>query len=221
MRTRLLFFLTIVLIALPQALASQGLAVGVRAGTLGFGGDLALGVSENVVIRGGVGSFFLDFDGEMDGVDYTLTPPTLIANVGVDLYPTGGSFRFMAGLMFRDGDFQAETGPLADYEGSIEIGDNEYDQDGQLLGTLVTKSTAPFVGIGFGRHTQSGFGVYMDFGVAFVGEADVNLSANGPIANVPGFQEDLDKEIQAIEDDNASYLKYWPILSFGLKLPLG
>ena len=221
MRTRLLFLLTIGLIALPQALASQGLAVGLRAGTLGFGGDLALGVSENIVIRGGVGSFFLDFESEMDGVDYTVTPPSLIANVGVDLYPTGGSFRFMAGLMFRDGDFQAETGRLADYEGSIEIGDEEYDQDGQLFGTLATKSTAPFVGIGFGRHTQSGFGVYMDFGVAFVGEADININASGPIANVPGFQEELDKEIQSIEDDTASYLKYWPILSFGLKLPLG
>jgi hypothetical protein len=221
MRTRSLFCLTIALLALPQALASQGIAVGARVGTLGLGGEAALGLSDNLVVRGGVGSFFMDYTGDMDGVEYTFTPPSITATVGVDLYPSGGSFRLMAGLMFRDGEFDVETGPLSDYEGSIEIGDEEYDEDGQLFGTLASKSTAPFVGLGFGHHTQGGFGVFMDFGVAFVGEADVTLKATGDIAAVPGFQAELDKEVQSIEDDYASYLKYWPILSFGLKIPVG
>ena len=61
----------------------------------------------------------------------------------------------------------------------------------------------------------------MDFGVAFVGEPDVSMTAQGPIASVPGFQQDLDQEVQNIEDEAAAYLKYWPVLSFGLKIPVG
>jgi hypothetical protein len=59
----------------------------------------------------------------------------------------------------------------------------------------------------------------MDFGVAFVGDPDVTLSASGPISFVPGIEEDLEKEARAIEEDAAPYLKYWPILSFGVRLP--
>ena len=219
MRTRALILLTVPFIVLPQSLASQGLAVGVRVGTLGFGGELAYDLNEKVVLRGGLGAFPVDYDGEFDGVEYKVTPPSLMMNLGIDLYPTGGSFRLMAGLLYRDGDFNAETGSLADYEGSLEIGDGVYDQDGSLGGIISSRSTAPFVGVGFGRHTSSGFGVFMDFGLAFVGDPDVTLSASGPIEFVPGIEEDLEKEARAIEEDADAYLRYWPILSIGVRLP--
>ncbi len=77
------------------------------------------------------------------------------------------------------------------------------------------------VGLGFGRHTQGGFGFFVDMGVAFVGDADVSLEAQGPLAAVPGIQQDLDLEVQDLEDDVGSYLTYWPILSIGVKIPLG
>ena len=221
MRTRALILLTVAFIALPQALAPQGLAVGLRVGTLGLGGELAYGLNEKIVLRGGLGAFPVDYDGEFDGVEYKVTPPSMMANLGIDLYPTGGSFRLMAGLLFRDGDFTAGTGSLADYEGSIEIGDGVYDQDGFLNGIITSNSTAPFVGLGFGRHTASGLGLFMDFGLAFTGDPDVTLSASGPIALVPGIDEDLEKEARAIEEDADAYLKYWPILSIGVRLPFG
>ena len=102
----------------------------------------------------------------------------------------------------------------------MDIGDETYDQAGTLHGELDTKNTAPFVGIGFGRHTRGGFGVTFDLGVAFVGEPDVILNAEGPIASEPGLQAELDKEAQNIQDDAGDILQYWPVLSFGLKIPL-
>ncbi|MCJ7630173.1 MAG: hypothetical protein MUO50_17505, partial [Longimicrobiales bacterium] len=126
----------------------------------------------------------------------------------------------MAGIMFRSGDFELDSGDLAE-AGSLEIGDNEYNEAGTLHGSLATKSTAPFVGLGFGNHTQGGFGFFLDLGVAFVGDPDVSMKASGPIASVPGFQQDLDKEIQNIEDEGTPYLKYWPIVSLGVKIPIG
>jgi len=210
--------LLITLLASPQTLVGQGFGIGARAGTLGFGAEAALGLSDHLVVRGGLGSFIFDFTGDYDGVEYTVTPPSMTGTLGIDLYPGGGSFRLMAGIMFRDGDFEMKSGELSQ-AGSIEIGDNEYDEAGTLHGILATKSTAPFLGLGFGHHTQGGFGFFMDIGVAFVGEPDVTLTAEGAIASVPGFQLDLEREAQNIEDEAAPYLKYWPILSLGVKIP--
>ncbi|MFC1660059.1 hypothetical protein ACFL3S_01155 [Gemmatimonadota bacterium] len=206
------------LLSTPQTLLGQGAAIGVRAGTLGLGGELALGLTDYVVLRGGYGWFPLEFEGTYDDVDYTVSPPNSIGTVGIDLYPGGGSFRLMGGIMFRKGDVTMETGELADLG---EIGDTEYDVPGTLLGTLVTKTTAPFAGIGFGRHTRAGFGLSMEFGVAFVGEPEVELEASGPITSVPGFQEELQKEAGYLEEDLGGILKFWPIVSIGMKIPLG
>ena len=219
MRMRAPYCLLIAILAIPQSLSAQSFGFGARAGTLGFGAEAALGLSDHLVVRGGIGSFFLDFNGDFDGVDYTVTPPSMTGTLGVDLHPTGGSFRLMAGIMFRDGDFELESGDLSQ-AGSIEIGDTEYDEAGTLTGAFATSSTAPFVGLGFGHHSRGGFGVFLDLGVAFVGEADVTMQEHGAIATVPGFQQDLDKEVQNLEDEAAPYLKYWPIISFGVKIPI-
>jgi hypothetical protein len=218
MKTGTLLGLLLTLLAIPQTLVGQTFAIGARAGTLGFGAEAALGLSDHLVVRGGLGSFIFDFTGDYGDVEYTVTPPSMTGTLGIDLYPGIGSFRFMAGIMFRDGDFEMESGNITEH-GPIEIGDGEYSEPGTLHGTLATKSTAPFLGIGFGRHTEGGFGFFVDLGVAFVGEAEVTLEAQGPIATVPGFQEDLEREAQYIEDEAAPYLKYWPILSLGVKIP--
>lgn len=199
-------------------LHGQGIAIGARAGTLGLGGEVAVGVTELFVVRGGYGWFPLEIESDYDDVEYTISPPKNIGTIGIDLYPGGGSFRIMGGLMVRDGDISMETGDLSELG---EIGDNTYDEVGTLTGVLKTKSTAPFAGVGFGRHTRAGFGLSMEFGVAFVGEPDVELNASGPVTEVPGFQQDLDREEANIEEDFGGYLKYWPIVSIGLKIPLG
>jgi hypothetical protein len=208
------------LLAIPSALTAQDLAIGARAGTLGFGAEAVVGLSDNLAIRGGLGSCFYEWDGDYDEVTYTVSPPSLVGTLGVDFYPAGGSFRLMAGLMFRDGDFEGQSGDLSE-AGGVELGDSEYDQAGTLHGSITSKSTAPFLGLGFGHHTQGGFGLFLDLGVAFVGDPEVGLTAQGPIASVQGIQEDLVKEAQKVEDDLGSYLNYWPILSFGVKIPLG
>ena len=220
MKTRIPLGLLIALLAIPQTLVAQGFAIGARAGTLGFGAEAALGLSDHLVVRGGLGSFIFDFTGDYDGVEYTVTPPSKTGTLGIDLYPGGGFFRLMAGIMFRDGDFEIESGDLSQ-AGSIEIGDTEYDEAGTLHGLLATKSTAPFLGLGFGHHTQGGFGFFLDLGVVFVGEPDVRLTAKGAIAEESGILLDLEREAQNIEDEAAPYLKYWPILSLGVKIPLG
>jgi hypothetical protein len=219
MRLRAPLIPLLLLLAFPPAVSAQGFALGARAGTLGFGAEAALSLSENLVARGGLGSFIIDYEGEFDGVDYTVTPPSLTATLGLDFYPTGSTFRLMAGLLLRSGDFEMESGDLAQ-AGGVDIGDETYTESGTLEGALSTNSTAPFLGLGFGHHTRGGFGFFLDLGVAFVGDPKVTMEGKGAIASVPGFRQELDKEVQQIEDDAGSYLKYWPILSLGVKIPI-
>ena len=127
MKLRALFGLLIAFLAIPQTASAQEFALGGRAGTWGFGGEAALGFSNSFVIRGGVGASIFDFTGDLEGVEYTLTPPSMTATLGIDLYPGGGSFRIMAGAMYRKGDFEMESGDISQ-GGPIEIGDSDYDE---------------------------------------------------------------------------------------------
>ena len=220
MRMRAPLFLLLALSALPTPVNAQGFGIGARLGTLGLGAEAALGLSDSFVLRAGLGTFsFFDLSSDYEGVEYTVTPPSTTGTVGIDLYPAGSAFRLMAGIMFRAGDWEMDSGDLAQGE-PIEIGDNVYSEAGTLHGVMATRSTAPFVGLGFGHHTEGGFGFFLDLGVAFVGEADVTMTAQGPIASADGFQQDLDTHIQEIEDDYASYMKYWPIINLGVKIPI-
>jgi len=216
---RIAIALPILALLIPPTALAQEIGVGIRAGTLGIGAEGALALSDQLAIRGGLGSFFFEVDGEMDGVDYTVTPPSFTGTLGLDFYPNGGAFRLMAGFMFRNGDFEMESGDISQ-AGGVEIGDEVYYDEGYLFGTVTSSSAAPFVGFGFGKHTSGGFGVFFDLGLAFVGDPDVSMRATGAIASVEGFQQELDKEVQQIEDDATPYLKYWPILNFGLKFPV-
>jgi hypothetical protein len=208
------------LVLLPSTLTAQGFSIGGRAGTLGFGAEAVLGLSENLAIRGGIGSFFFDFKGEADGVEYTVSPPSLMGTVGIDLYPTGGAFRLMGGLLIREGDIKLDSEDVA-AAGGVEIGERVYTESGTLHGAMLNESTAPFVGVGFGNHTRGGFGFFIDFGLAFVGDTDVTLEARGPLASGEDIQENLAREAQNLEDEAGDYLKYWPILNVGIKIPVG
>ena len=208
--------LLLLLLAAPPALTAQGFAIGARAGTLGLGGEVALGLSDVITIRGGFGVFPFEYEGEFDGEEYTVTFPTSIWSAGIDLYLGGGPIRLMGGVMGRSGDIEIES----EFTGSREIGGNTYTSSGTLKGTLAQGAIAPFAGIGFGKHTGSGFGFFLDLGAAFTGEPDVNVTVTGPVAALPGIQQDLDQEADKIQEDAGSFLKIWPMVSIGFKIPL-
>lgn len=210
----------LLLLAVPHGIQGQAVGIGARAGFLGFGGEAAMELNRSLVLRGGFGVFPIDFTGEYSGVSYTVTPPSSIGTLGIDLYPGGRGFRLMAGVMTRSGNVELQSGDLAE-GGPVEIGDSEYTEAGFITGVLKSKSTAPFVGIGFGRHTAPGLGMFLDFGVAFVGDPEVSLDASGPIRDAPGFMENLRKEEREIEDAGGGFLNYWPVFSVGIKLGIG
>jgi len=221
MKKSILTFAAVCLLALPGTATAQGLGIGGRVGTLGAGAEAALGLSSHLVIRGGVGLLPLKPVTNISGIDFTLTLPKTWYNVGVDIY-VSSAMRIGAGMLFKPDD------PVLDGtvtgSRSVTIGDSTYTATSvsALHGVLTSKKSAPYVLLGFGNHTASGFGLFLDLGVAFLGDPAVSLSAEGDPTVVQSavFQTELRKEEANIQNDVGTYLKLWPILNLGLRFGL-
>ena len=220
MRKSLLALSTAAIVALPGALTAQGFGVAARAGTLGLGAEAAVGLSDALVLRGGLGLMPLEPSATIDDIDFTLTLPETWFNVGADLY-LSSSVRIGGGMMFKPDDPTL----VAEITGTqtITIGDQTYSASElvQVDGILDSKDQAPYVLIGFGKHTKSGIGLFLDLGAAFIGEPTVSLTASGPVANEASVQAELRKQETNIENDLGTYLKVWPIINIGLKIGVG
>lgn len=228
MKKRLLAVAAAALVVLPGALDAQGIGFAGRIGTLGIGAEGAVGLSDALVIRGGIGLMPLELDPTSfwdpgTDVDATLKLPKTWYNIGADLY-LGSGFRIGGGMLFKP-DNPTLTGTLAG-SATIDIGGQKYTATdvAEVKGTLESKKSAPYALIGFGKHTASGIGLFLDLGVALLGDPNVVLEAtkgNSTVINSSQFQQRLRTEEQNIEDDVGTYLKYWPILNLGVRFGIG
>jgi hypothetical protein len=207
-------------VALPTAASAQ-VSVGARAGTLGLGGEVSLGLTRLLAIRGGIGFVPYTYEDDFEGVGYEISFPDRIWNVGVDVYPFGGGLRLSAGLLNRPA-FELE----AVGQQQATIGGRTYNGDLNIQGELSNeKETAPYATIGFGRATGRGFGFFVDVGAAFIGEGEVSLSGTCTETSTGSPCPEFDQRLQQEEDEaNAeldefgSYVKVHPILQIGFRI---
>ena len=215
---RTFVFLVAAGLAGPLAAAAQGFGIGARVGTLGLGGEAAVELTERIVVRGGLGLTPFEPSATFDDIDVTLTLPTWY-NAGVDLY-LNGAVRIGGGMLFKADDPEL-TGTFNQPQ---DVGGQTFTpaEIGTLKGVIDSSDSVPYVLIGFGRHTSPGVGLFLDLGVAFLGDPEVTLtSEGGTLSNDPTMRSALDQEAQDFEDDMKAYLRYWPILSLGLRIGLG
>ena len=201
----------------PSLGHAQGIGLLAHAGSLGLGGDVAISLNRYLGIRGGGNFFPMDFDINISDIDFTFDLPSPQFTATLDLFPTGGGLRISAGVLFSNNDLTIE----GDLTGSVDIGDATYGaaQVGTLTGAILTKDASPYVGIGFGNPARSTFGFFLELGVAFKGEPEVTLEADGPAASLPAFQADLERERRDAEDDPwINVFRYYPIVSMGFSV---
>jgi hypothetical protein len=116
--------------------------------------------------------------------------------------------------LFNDSDVTLDGTPTE----RVTIGSRTYSPRavGTLTGTTEFEDVAPYVGIGFGNavSVQAGLSFVFDLGVV-IQSYDITLTADGPANLIPGFQEDLRREEDDVEDDLNRY-KVYPVLAVGL-----
>ncbi len=102
---------------------------------------------------------------------------------------------------------------------SYQIGDTTYNagEVGTLKGKIDFNDIAPYLGLGwdtsFGK--DKGFGFLFELGAIYQGSPDVDLSADGLLANDQTFQNNLAKEEENMQSDVDDY-KFYPVVSLGL-----
>jgi hypothetical protein len=201
------------------AAEAQTLGIGGRVGTLGLGAEAAVALTDRFVVRGGLGVAPFEPSLTLGDIELGVEFPKWY-NVGADLY-LNGAVRVGAGLLFK-GDGPRLT---TDFTTDQDLGGQTFTA--QEIGTLVagidSSDKVPYALIGFGKHTAPGVGLFVDFGVAFMGAPSFRLSTEGgTLADDTGpLRTALDAEAAEFDDDAGRYLEFWPILNIGLRIGLG
>lgn len=204
---------------MPHGVEAQRLGIGGRVGSLGVGPEVAVGLGERVVVRGGMGLMPVEPSITLSDIDVTFELPSWYT-VGVDVYVTG-AMRLGAGFLFKSDDPRF-TGVFTSDQ---DIGGQTFtpQEIGTLVAVIDSEGQVPYVLLGFGNHTAPGVGLFLDLGVAFLGAPDFRLSTEG--GTLPddsgALRTALDAEAAEFEQDAGRYLELWPILSLGIRIGIG
>ena len=195
--------------------AEPGIGLTLKAGSTGVGGDLTVGLTENLNVRAGL-SFFTwtqeDVGGGNDKKDLKLD--LLNVPITLDWYPiTGNGFRISAGVMFNNdrGEVSAKSGQ------NVSINDHDYLVS-SLSGKIDFNRFGPYLGIGYGNaaDTSAHWHFSTDLGVAYIGAPNISLEATAlDPAQQGALDSDLAAQRQKYEDD-AKPFKFYPVLTIGV-----
>ena len=204
------------LAAAASSARAEGVAAGLKIGTLGPGVEAVAYLAPKLNLRGAFNYINFSFDGSVEGIDYEADFDLSSFEALMDFHPFENGFRITAGAVFNENKADL-TGTTDD--DTIEIGDTDFPTAavGELVGSAEYDNIAPYIGIGYGNAVADNvdFTFSFDLGVMFQSEPEVSLSATGPIRNDPTFQAELAKE-EGDAQDFADKLKIYPVLSFGI-----
>ncbi len=224
--------------ALPLAIASGlclstsnalalDIGIGAKAGTLGAGLDLTVGVTEKVNLRGGFNQFSFDYTGDIEDetsaggasvtstADYSTTLEFNTIAMLVDYHPFQSGFRLTAGAILNNNELR---GTAIAGDQTIEIGNYTSSQGADLQAdvSITFPKTAPYLGIGYdsSRYSKSGLSFTYDLGVMFQGEPTASVALSGSDASQVS-QADIDAEVADINETLADFTIY-PVMNLGL-----
>jgi hypothetical protein len=215
-----------VLLLLAMAWPARAeVAVTAKAGTLGGGVELTVGLSPLWNVRLGGNAFnYTDNGREVSGIFYNATAHLRTASALLDLHPGGGGFRLSAGAIYNDTRIDGNS--LVPASGFYDIGGVQVPAGlvGTLDGQIKFDPVVPYLGLGWGNAVGPGRRVRFaaDIGAMFQGKGTVTLTpripAGSPLNNPTAraaLQILLDREERDIEDDVADYTVY-PVVSIGV-----
>jgi hypothetical protein len=201
--------------ALAQERTSH-VIVGVSAGTLGIGPEVAVRVSPALALRGN--ATLIGFGHSVEGDDIEYDGDLRLASIGatVDVHPFNSGFRISAGGRYNRNRIKLTAMP--DSSESIDLGGTTYtgSQIGTLNGSIRVKRFAPTLTLGYAGGLTKGLKFGVDAGVMLEGKPRIrDLRATGPITAEPTFQESLDREAGNFREDIEKY-DLFPIVQFSI-----
>lgn len=203
----------LLLMGASMASADDNLWLGVKAGTLGFGAEATWRPVPYLDLRAGANAYSLDRNGTEAGIDYDGNADLQTAYATLNLRVPLSPFRVTAGV-FSNGN---ELSLTSRETSTFQIGSQTYTSSevGTLRANAGFEDWAPYVGVGFDFRLLDTLGLHLDGGVLRQGSPVVTLSADGPIASNPQFQQQLAAERTELQNSVDDYELY-PVVSVGL-----
>ena len=194
---------------------AQSNSLEVKASTLGLGLEVERSFSDSISGRIGVNYFTYGYSGTEDNIEYDFDLNLMSLSALLDWHPFKGSFRVSGGAIYNGNNLDAKAKTSA----TFDIGDETYTSEelGTLTGKIDFDAIAPYLGLGwdtsFGKN--KGFGFLFELGAIYQGLPKVDLSADGPIASDPTFQNELAKEESNLQSALDEF-KIYPVIAIGL-----
>ncbi len=221
MRASVVLFpvLAAALASAPLSLSAQGstqdMAVTVRAGTQGIGGEVSKLVVPHVGIRVGGEFFTINASHTQSDISYQFSFKLHSFNALLDLYPSPrGSFHLTAGLVTNP---LTATGTGQPSGGTFTINGHDYSSTevGTLTAGLKFASAAPYLGLGFGTPASKKGGIFfaLDLGVR-IGKPTFTLSATGASGNAQLASDIAAQQNKSQTDVNKIF--GWPVVAIGV-----
>lgn len=197
------------------ASANDDFWVGLKAGTLGYGGEVAWKPLEWLDVRAGANFYDYEDSGAQAGINYDGT-------LALDTVYVTGNFRFLlspfrltAGAFANNNEVRLVSQPAPSYSLGNTQGYSPAEV-GTLQSVASFESVSPYFGAGYDFSLMDRLGLSLDFGVLWQGEPTVTMTSNGTLAliNDPGFMQDLADEGLELEDELKD-MKAYPVISIG------
>ena len=206
----------LVMILSPSCFADTSL--GLRAGTLGGGIELAHAFTEKLGFRVAANGLNYSTTDTYESVDYDAKLKLATGQLLFDWFPFSNNFRLSAGAAYNGNKLTLDGKPAPG--GTFTFNGNTYSSSdiGAVKGKVDFREAAPYVGLGYGRPIGKGLSLTADVGVLFQGSPRTTLTATcgaaTPALTCSQIQSDLAAEQARLDDDVHKY-QYYPVLSIG------
>jgi hypothetical protein len=210
-----------VAVLIAAAGSAQAAGVGVRVGTLGYGGDFGWQLAPTLNARLGYSAYSRDRDVTSTDVNYQGKLKLSNLPLLVDFSPFG-PFHLTVGVIGNNNKIDVTGTPAAGNTFTINGQTFNASDVGTLSGKVkLGNSAAPYLGIGWGNVAGRGVNFYADLGVMFMGSPKAELTAacgsGTSAATCAEIQSRVEAEERALEDKIKKY-KYYPVINIGLTI---
>ncbi len=180
-----------------------------RASSLGFGGELGVGLHPKLGLRIGYHSFSYSYKGENTDDEYTYQADAKLKSMYylLDWFPLGGSYHLTFGLVNNLNVVDLTVTPT----GTYTYGSQTYQPDeiGILTGKIDFDKNVPYVGFGWGSPGKGTVGFVFDIGIFYQKSPHVTLVATEMLE--PTAEQD------GVIAESLKGWKVYGVVSFGLK----
>lgn len=212
-RNRLIGALALLVFS-PWAGAS-GMALALKAGTLGAGVELTTGVTDSINARFGINNFTYGTSGTEAGISYDIDMQLQSGSVLFDWHPLGFGLRATGGLLYNNNELSMRGQSTTGYT----VGGTTYNaaEVATLSGTVDFDNLTPYLGVGWGNAVAQDqtFTVSFDLGILFQGAPNASLGATGTLASDPTFLANLRSEETDLNNSLDNF-EYYPVVALGL-----